>query len=150
MVTIQFALIFITYYSETRMARESARWLAIRATTTTDAAFAQHVQQTMLPGLNGGTPTRQAPDASNPSDAYHKVGNMSVWFTPCMSSATAEIPPTAGVCQHTDRAPGKTMHVEMQYDISNLLFLPTNFRFGTLQVKIPTGLPRYRVSLMVE
>jgi hypothetical protein len=42
------------------------------------------------------------------------------------------------------------MHVEMQYDISNLLFLPTNFRFGTLQVKIPTGLPRYRVSLMVE
>ena len=35
-------------------------------------------------------------------------------------------------------------------DVSNLIFLPTNFRFGWLTVKIPTQLPPYKVSVLVE
>jgi hypothetical protein len=146
LVTIEFGLIFITYYSETRMVRENARWLAIRASSTTDAAFAQHVKDTMLPGLYGGpgAPAVAAAEPGDPpADSKYRVGNMTVWFTPCGTM-------TGGVCQHPDRAPGKTLHVEMRYDVSNLIFLPTQFRFGSLNVKIPTELPKYRVSLMVE
>ena len=40
-----------------------------------------------------------------------------------------------------------TLFVEMA---SNLIFLPTNFRLGWLATKLPTTLPPYRVSVMVE
>jgi len=50
-VTIQVGLIFVTYYSETRMARESARWLAIRSAKTQDLAVAESLQLFSLQGI---------------------------------------------------------------------------------------------------
>jgi hypothetical protein len=38
----------------------------------------------------------------------------------------------------------------MKYDVANLLFLPTNFRMGSLQTTLPTVLPAYRVWVMNE
>ena len=142
-VVIQFGLIFLAYYSETRMARETARWLAINSRTTTDDLVATHVQSSMLPGLVSATPTNQVYGTTS-VDASVNVGKMYVQYTPCVTNGS--------VCTDGDRASGSTLYVELQYDISgsNLVFLPTTFRLGSLAVHIPTALPAYAVHVMVE
>ena len=145
---IQVSLIFVSYYSETVMARENARWLAIRATSTDDAHFAQQVQNTMLPGLLGDTPVRNS-TLSNSTGVVYDVGQMQVKFTPCMSDAS---PTLVTTCSHTDRKPGNTLYVEMSYNVPPLLVAKISpmLRIGPLTVKLPTQLPPYKVSVMVE
>jgi Flp pilus assembly protein TadG len=165
-VVIELALVFVAYYSETRMARETARYLAVHSRLTDDAAsrptsclpasppcvpsVLDHINQTMLPGLVGGTISAVTTDATT-GDSVATVGNMHVQWTPCTWNGT--------VCTYAGqgtnpagsaRSAGSTLHVELWYDVSNLLFLPTNFRLGSLTVAMPTGLPKYRVSVMVE
>jgi Flp pilus assembly protein TadG len=137
-VTIQLSLLFIAYYSETRMARETSRWLAINRNAL-DTAVGTHVQTTMLPGLVSGTPTSPTV-VGNTATVY--VGRMKVDFTTC-GAATAP-------CTNANRAPASTVTVTMTYDASNLIFLPSTFRFGWLTTRIPTSLPAYSVSTMVE
>jgi len=146
--TIQVSLIFVSYYSETVMARENARWLAIRATNTSDATFAAQVQATMLPGLLGDTPVRNN-SLSGPTGVVYDVGQMRVTFTPCMSDATS---PLVTTCSHANRKPGETLYVEMRYNVPPFLVAKTSptLRLGSLTVKLPTDLPPYRVSVMVE
>jgi len=142
---IQLSVIFIAYYSETRMARESARWLAINHDSV-DGDLAQHVSDTMLPGLLSGAITEDS--TSTNVDASYHVGNMNVKFTACNPTITTPTP--AGPCLNTNRASGQTIYVELNYNVSNLIFMPTNFRLGSLSTSIPTALPAYRVSIMVE
>jgi Flp pilus assembly protein TadG len=140
--TIELALVFVTYYSETHMARETSRWLAVHSATTSDSALADQVHNTMLPGLvNGSSTLVRTGDASNPSE--YKVGGMTVDFTSCL-------PNGSGVCTNPSRVAGATLYVQMSYDISPLLFLPTRFTLGSLSVTLPTSLPVYKVSTMVE
>jgi hypothetical protein len=147
--TIQLGLIFVAYYSETRMARESSRWLAINSSAL-DTQVAQHVSDTMLPGLvkGSGTPPYSMDASSNTTDAYYHVGNMDVKFTACNPQTTSPTP--APPCLNTNRASGRTLYIELTYNVSNLIFLPANFRFGWLSTAIPTQLPPYRISAMVE
>ena len=43
------------------------------------------------------------------------------------------------------------VRMRLHYDASTLIFLPTDFRLGPwLRVKIPTALPDYDYSVMVE
>jgi Flp pilus assembly protein TadG len=156
---IQLSLVFVAYYSETRMARETSRWLAVNPTSL-DTDVAQHVSDTMLPGLVKSTanpPYSQCTAvgtpigctaASSTTDAYYLVGNMTVKFTACNPKTTSPTP--AAPCLNTSRASGQTLYVELTYDVSNLVFLPTNFRFGSLVTSLPTTLPPYRISVMVE
>jgi Flp pilus assembly protein TadG len=145
---IELSLVFIAYYSETRTARESARWLAVNSRTTDDGPggtapqdLADHVRTTMEPGMIGGTPTVVTTgDATH--DAVWKVGSMTLTFTPCEWNGT--------VCGHAARTPGSTLYVTMSYDVSNLLFLPTTFKFGSLTTTLPAALPAYTVHVMVE
>jgi Flp pilus assembly protein TadG len=161
-VVIELSLVFVAYYSETRMARESARFLAVHSRTMDDSvsrptactppawpattpvcaqSMTDHIQQTMLPGLIGGTPSAVTTDVPT-GDSVATVGNMRIQWTPCTWNGT--------VCTATSRSSGTTLHVELKYDVSNLLFLPTTFRFGSLVTTLPTTLPPYRVSIMVE
>jgi Flp pilus assembly protein TadG len=159
---IQLSLLFVAYYSETRMARETSRWLAV-SSSLLDTDVAQHVSDTMLPGLVkssanppyarctaagvviGNTTCTAASDNVN---AYYVVGNMTLKFTACNPKTTSPTP--AAPCLNTNRASGQTLYVEMTYNASNLVFLPTNFRLGWLATQLPTTLPPYRVSVMVE
>jgi Flp pilus assembly protein TadG len=157
--TIEVGLIFISYYSEASMARETARWLAVRSATTDDTELATYVQQHMLPGMLGGTPHVTSPTAAalssstcttNPPgrvpatcDTVATVGNMTVRYSPCG-------PDVNGLCAYQQRLTSQTLFVEMTYDVSNLLFLPSTFRLGSLSTHIPTSLPAYRVSVMTE
>jgi Flp pilus assembly protein TadG len=139
---IQLSLLFVAYYSETRMARETARWVAIN-NDSTDAQVAQHVSDTMLPGLNNGTPQLCLPTVCTfTTDTVYDVGRMRVQFAPCV--------PLGAICSSISRVAGQTLYVQLTYDVTNLLFLPSTFRMGYLTTKIPTQLPVYRVYTMVE
>jgi Flp pilus assembly protein TadG len=145
---IELSLVFVMYYSETHVARESARWLAVNSRTTDDGPgssaptdLATHVKTTMEPGMISGAPTVVTPgDATH--DAVWQVGQMQVTFTPCEWNGT--------VCTHAARAPGSTLYVTTSYNVANLLFLPTTFRLGSLTTTLPTQLPAYTVHVMVE
>ncbi len=146
LVIIQLGILFTWYYSETRMARESARWLAVH-TDTTDDAFADHVQATMMPGLRGSTPTLVSTGSATAGSATeYRVGRMTVRFSPCL--------PAGPHCTHVDRAAGATLHVQMAYDAVDVIFLPSTFQLpspgGLLSVSIPTALPAQTVYVMNE
>jgi hypothetical protein len=155
LVIIQLGVLFVTYYSETRMARETARWLAVNRNAT-DLQVAQHVQSTMLPGLVGGTPTLSSVACASdvPGCTEYTVGNMVVDFTPCS--------PSSGFCLAQNRASGNTLYVKMTYHLgpdpvnypglanSGLVFLAPSFKIGSLTVAVPQTLPGYKISLMTE
>jgi Flp pilus assembly protein TadG len=142
-VVIELSLVFVSYYSETRMARETARYLAINANST-DLQVAQHVQTNMLPGLVPGTPSLTTAGNST-QDTIYVVGQMTVTMSPCYKTGS-----TSGSCDHPQRQSGTTLHVQMSYNVANLLFLPTTFRLGGLSVGLPTQIPAYSVYVMVE
>jgi hypothetical protein len=139
---IQLSLIFIWFYSETNAARSTARWLAVHANSTDNSVAAQ-VQQSLLPGMIGGSPSLIGAGTTS-TDTQYQIGNMRVWFTPCLPGGN----PVA--CTHPGRAPGSTLHVQMSYAVSNLIFLPTNFQLGWMSVSLPTMLPTYTVYAMAE
>lgn len=140
---IQFGVLFIWYYSETQMARETVRWLAVNRDAT-DSQVAARIQATMLPGMIGGTPALvSAGTASTPT--VYTIGRMTTRFTPC--TPTGAVPPT---CTHANRAPGATLMVEMEYDAANVLFFPASVAMGPFSVGLPTVLPAYRTFVMAE
>ena len=47
-------------------------------------------------------------------------------------------------------AAGATLHVQMSYDMSNLLILPSTFHLGWMSVTLPTALPSYTMYVMAE
>jgi hypothetical protein len=157
MTVIQLGLLFLGYYSETRMARETARWLAVNRNAT-DTQVAAHVHDTMLPGLTNGAPsgpTGVACSSDVPNCTEYTVGNMVVQFTPCTTTGSTTS------CDVINRAPGNTLYVKMTYYLgpdsahptlakSGLLFLPSTFRIGSLVVAIPQSLPGYKISVMTE
>jgi hypothetical protein len=144
LMTINFSLIFITYYSQTQIAREAARYLAIKSVSLQDAGFATYVQDHMLPGL---VKTPLTGPTTVAGDTVYQVGRMELSFTPCMAASDVY----AGTCTHINRAPGETLHVQLKYDAPWLFFLSQpNFRLGSLAVHLPTQLPAYKVSVMVE
>jgi Flp pilus assembly protein TadG len=152
-VTIELGLVMVSYYSETRMARETARWLAVHSSATNDNELADHVRDTMLPGLAGGAWTSvQYGTASVPS--RYTVGRMTVEFSPCLpngsTAGTASAAAGSGTCTHANRVAGATLYVQMSYDVTPILFLQTNFQIGPLRTTLPTQLPVYKVSVMVE
>jgi hypothetical protein len=48
------------------------------------------------------------------------------------------------------RSPGDVVTVEIVYDMTDSIFLPTTFNLGTMSVTFPTRLAPYRVSVLVE
>jgi hypothetical protein len=108
-----------------------------------DSAVAAQVQANLLPGMIGGSPSLISAGTTT-ADTQYQVGNMRVWFTPCLPSGTPV------VCTHPKRAPGATLRVQGVYDMSNMICLPTNFQFGWMSVTVPTTLPAYFVYVMVE
>jgi TadE-like protein len=139
---IQLALIFIWFYSQTIVARDTARWLAVHPNATDDVV-ANQVALNLLPGMVGGAPQLLSAGTQT-LDTRYQVGSMTADFTPCLPSGT----PTT--CTHLNRAAGSTLHVKLTYDASNIIFLPARFQLGWLSAQLPTALPSYTVFVMAE
>jgi Flp pilus assembly protein TadG len=151
-VTIELSLLLVSYYSETRVARESARWLAVHSAATNDNEFADHVVIAMLPGLVKGPWAANAhTNGTAVLPSSYKVGNMNMEFTSCMPNLDVNNGAGTGVCTNPNRVAGSTLYVQMSYDAAGLFFLSQPvWRMGSLTVHLPTTLPIYKVSVMVE
>ena len=119
LASMQVAFIVMQTYSVRQVTRETARWLALHPDST-DATVAAHARALVMPAMRAADMTRIVASPACPSLS-------------------------AGRCVN-GRAPGDVVTVEIQYDLRNALFLPTDYAGLTL----PTQLPPYRVSVLVE
>lgn len=122
LVSFQLALIITQYYGVRNIARDTARWLAINPDTD-DAALRSHALGLVTPTLD-------------------PAGFVSVTSAPSCPSLSG------GHC--VSRQSGNIVTVTIQYDVTSKLFLPTTFGWSGLTVRLPTRLPAYSVSEMIE
>lgn len=122
LAALQLALIVMESYSVRQVTRDTTRWLAIHPDTVDSDVFA-HAQAVTMPGMDSAR---------------------FVTVTPTPACAAL----TAGHC--TGRSSGTVVSVQITYDVAHIIFLPTDFGFGTLRFTVPTHLPPYQVSVMVE
>jgi Flp pilus assembly protein TadG len=130
-VAFQFILLFITYMSVLNATRDASRYVA--------------VHPNHLDGTNGATPCVSQPcsttyenlNAQLPSNLqYTKV----TWS---ISPACTSLPCSRGT--------GTDLRTTLTYDASSIVFLPTTFGITPwLRVKIPTNLPAYSMTVMVD
>jgi hypothetical protein len=135
LAAIQIGLLCYCYFSQSRMTRETARWLAINATdgvNASDAQVAAHVQANVLPGLVGGPPHLVSAGDGQTHEAVYTVGKLTASFTACLPSGSP------AVCNALYRQPGHVVSVQLTYDVSDLIFLP---------LPLPHQLPPARISL---
>jgi hypothetical protein len=122
LASFQLALIGMQSYSTRHVTRETARWLAINPDTT-DSAVLARARALAMPGMRSNGFIRVTPTPACPAL-------------------------TSGRC--AGRSPGDVVTVEIVYDVTESVFMPTNFGFGTMRVTFPTRLQPYRVSVLVE
>jgi hypothetical protein len=121
LVSIQMALIAVNYYSLMNVTRDSTRWAAIH------------------------------PD-NRDSDILDYARAHSLILTPSQLTLVGTNPSCGALVggQCASRAPGGLFTATFSYDMRGLVFLPHDFQMGGLHVTIPTKLPDYSVSVMIE
>lgn len=120
-VTIQLSLMAVQSYSVVQVTRESARWLATRPDTT-DTAVRDHIRANAL---------------SLDPNRFYTLDPLPA----CPSLSGGRCP---------GRSPGSVITLVIHYDARNLIFLPTTYGYSGVSVTLPSDLPPYRVSVMVE
>jgi Flp pilus assembly protein TadG len=120
-VCFQFVILFLAYLSVMNAARDVARDIAVHPHQTDDTVRAALATR-LPPNI---LPSRLT---TNP-------------LPPCPSLAL-------GKC--AGRTTGARLTVEMQYDASNLIFLPTQIGVNWATFKVPTSLPLYSTWWSIE
>lgn len=122
LVAIQFALYMGEYYNVMQVARETARWVSINPNTT-DSAILTYARTQTRPGMISNNITLTATPACASLDSF-------------------------GRC--TNRTTNTPLYLDVSYDVSHVIFLPTTFKLGRLTAAIPTNMPAYRVAVPTE
>ena len=122
LVAIQFAVYVGEYYNVMQVTRETARWVAINPNTI-DGDILTHARGQIRPGMLASKLTLTTTPACAALDAKGRCANR-----------TADSP----------------LFLDVTYDVSHAIFLPTSFRIGQLSANIPASLPTYRVSVPIE
>jgi Flp pilus assembly protein TadG len=126
---MQFAILFIAYINVANVTRDAARWVAIHPNVidgNVDGSTANSTFKTIKDRLPSGL-TKSA---------------LTLSITPACASLSG------GKC--TGRDPGTRLIVSSTYTITQHLFLPTSFGWGSMSVAIPTTLPTYTINMQVE
>ena len=118
---VQFAVLFIAYVNVMNTTRDAARWIGVHP----------HVIDTTNLNL-----VRSRLPASISSAALTMV------VTPACTALAS------GKC--ANRPNGAQISVASTYAITQHLFLPTSFGYGSMVVTVPTTLPTYTIVMQVE
>jgi hypothetical protein len=140
-VLFQFGILFVAYLSLTHEMRDIGRWVAVHPDTDdgTAASCTNTTATDLWRQLCG-----DAPSVIDPTKLTLSV----VAGTDGQTRACRPLPAN-GKC--ASRPAGTELRLRLAYDASTIIFLPSNFRLGPwMQVKIPTTLPPYDYSIMVE
>lgn len=122
LLIIQLSVIILQQLSLMWVTRETARWLALRPDTVDSAAVAY---------------ARAHALALDPDRI------VSVVPSPACPNLD-----TSGICPL--RPTTSLLSVEITYDLSSRIFLPTSFSLGGLTVAVRTSLPPYKISILME
>ncbi|MCC7107087.1 MAG: pilus assembly protein [Chloroflexi bacterium] len=122
---LQFAVLYQAEISVVNATRDLARWLAVHPNTT-DAVATAALQSRLPANLQAAQLTITMNPPCNTIDASGK----------CVSTPT--------------RSPGNDLAVTLQYNASNIVFLPTTFQVGNVSLNIPTTLPAYTIHVSCE
>lgn len=124
LATLQVALIVVQRYGASQVARETARWLAVRIDTTDSAVVTQ--ARTFAAGLPG----------------LDVNGMPSVTVSP---SCTALV---AGKCP--GRSQGDAVSVTVNTSLTPIMFLPTTYGLPPYQIRFPTSMPAITYTVLLE
>lgn len=124
-VTLQLALVVIQYYSTIHITRETARWLSIvpHSPDSTLSTYANNLSAN-LPGVNNAAFT-------------------SVVASPGCAALNAQ-----NKCAGRD--PGTSLSVTITPNVGSILFIPTSYQIYNWGITLPTTMPAYRVTALVE
>lgn len=136
-VLFQFGILFIAYLSLVHEMRDVGRWVAVHpdiidgtTCTTANSLWKQLCDD--------------APSVIDP----HKI---TLSAQPSADTVTRSCASLNATNHCTLRLAGQELHMRLSYDASSIMFLPTQFRFGPwINVGLPTSLPNYDYSVMVE
>lgn len=123
LVCLQLAIFVMMYFDVIQVTRETARWVAVYPNTT-DTTVAARARELARPGMDAG--------------AFVSV------------TVTPSCPTLDGGGRCPSRTPSEPVTVEIRYDVSHVVFLPTEFHLVGAVARIPAVLPAYRATVMVE
>ncbi|HEV7666414.1 MAG TPA: TadE/TadG family type IV pilus assembly protein [Chloroflexota bacterium] len=139
-VLLQFGILFVAYLSLTHEMRDIGRWAAVHPDTIdgTSASCTNTSATDLWRQVCANVPSVVDPTRITFSVVQGADGQT--------RTCTALV---GNKC--SNRAAGVELRMRLVYDASSLIYLPNNFRLGPfLQVAIPTTLPAYDYSVMVE
>ncbi|MCC7107086.1 MAG: pilus assembly protein [Chloroflexi bacterium] len=120
----QLSIIGVQYFTVMQVARDTARWAAINPDNV-DSTIVAHAY-TASTGLLGGGAS----------------GFASVTVSPSCTVLSG------GRC--TNRVSGQVLSVSIRPNVTAVLFIPASFNMVGLSLSVPTTLPIYTVSAMIE
>jgi hypothetical protein len=130
LTTLQLSLVAAQAFSAAHVARQTARWLAVRMDTTDSAVATQAATfAAELPGLSGG-------------------GMSSVTVNPSCAALTPPPPATGGIC--TGRDTGVAITVTVNTSLTPIMFLPTSFGISPFIFRLPTSMPATAYTVLLE
>jgi len=121
---LQTSLIVVQQYGASQIARQTARWLAVRIDTTDSQVLTQ--ARAFAVGLPGVDLSSSTAVTVNPS---------------CTALS-------GGKC--TGRSSGDAVTVTVTTPLAPVLFLPTTYGIAPFQVRFPTSLPAISYTVLLE
>jgi hypothetical protein len=135
-VLFQFGILFIAYLGLVHEMRDIGRYAAVHPDTI-DGTSCSSASSLWAQVCN------DAPSVVDPSKITFSIVRGNDGQTRSCAALSS------GHC--TARTVGSELRLELRYDASSILFLPSTFRFGPwFNVAVPTALPAYDYSIMVE
>lgn len=123
-VVLQLSLVIAQAVSTAHVARQTARWLAVRIDTIDSAVSTQ-----------AGTFAASLPGVSN-------GGITSVTVNPACTTLTS------GKC--ASRSSGDAVTVSVTANLSHVMFLPTTIGIAPLQFRLPATMPAIAYTVLLE
>ncbi|MDQ6670108.1 MAG: pilus assembly protein [Chloroflexota bacterium] len=132
----QFGILFIAYLSMVHEMRDIGRWAAVHPDT--------------IDGTSCSTPSSLWAQACADLPSVVASNHITLSVLPGADGVTRSCSSlTSGHCAL--RPAGAELRMRLAYDAATIVFLPSTFRLGPyLNVSIPTTLPAYDYSVMVE
>jgi hypothetical protein len=124
---LQFAVIFIAYINVANVTRDAARWVSVHPHVIDgNAATAGTTIYTVMQRLPAGL----------------TAGSLTLAISPTCTALSS------GKCAGRDT--GARLQVSSTYTITQHLFLPSNFGWGSMAITIPSTLPTYTINIQAE
>ena len=136
-VLFQFGILFIAYLGLVHEMRDVARWAAVHPDTKDGSSCFDN--NSLWKQVCDNVPSVVDPNRITFS-VLPAAGDGVTRSCAALSSGKCSLRPA-----------GSELRLRLSYDASTIIFLPNNFRLGPyLQVAMPTSLPPYDYSVMVE